>query len=290
MKPSGIPAILLLAALLGPERAAHSEERVVLSGQSGITLPILYDAAASPTESVILFTGGNGKLADEVGSVLWRVRDRFVAAGMSVALPDTPSDHPGGFGPLFRTWTAHTQDIAAVVAFLKQKAPVPVWAVGTSNGTISTASGAANLGPSAIAGVVLTSSVWLGGLGLVPVEKIAVPVLVVQNRDDACPASQFALAEQNMARFTAAPVKEFIAVSGGGNGGPRCGNDSPHDLFGIEDQVVPPIIAWIRAHDCTDRGPAPALASAPVSASGASLASSCGSGMVEPAGPGVGNR
>jgi hypothetical protein len=290
MKPSGIPAILLLAALLGPERAAHSEERVVLSGQSGIELPVLYDAAASPTESVILFTGGDGKLADEEGSVLWRVRDRFVAAGMSVALPDTPSDHPGGFGPLFRTWTAHTQDIAAVVAFLKLKAPVPVWAVGTSNGTISAASGAATLGPRAIAGVVLTSSVWLGGLGLVPVEKIAVPVLVVQNRDDGCPASQFSLAQQNMARFVAAPVKEFIAVSGGGAGGPRCGNDSPHDLYGIEDQVVPPIIAWIKAHDCADRSQGATLASAPIAASGPNSALSCGSDTVGPAGSGAGNR
>ncbi|HUZ75704.1 MAG TPA: hypothetical protein VMU87_22180 [Stellaceae bacterium] len=249
MKRSTTAAILLLAALIGLTHAARSEERVELSGQPGITLPVLYDAAATPTASVILFVGGDGALEHETASFLLRVRQRFVAAGMSVAVPDTPSDHPGGFGPIYRTWLPHTQDVAAIVAFLKQKAPVPIWAVGTSNGTISAANAAARLGPGAIAGVVLTSSVWLGGLGYVPVGKIAVPVLDVQNRDDACPASQFALAKKYIARFTAAPVKEFVAVAGGGDGGPRCGTGSPHDFYGVENQVVSTIIDWIRAHN-----------------------------------------
>ncbi len=249
MKASTTAAIMLLATLAGPAYAARGEERVVLFGQPGIELPLFYDEAANATASVILFVGGNGKLADEQGSFLWRTRSLFVAAGMNVAVPDTPSDHPGGFGPIYRTWTAHTEDVAAVIAFLKGRSPVPIWAVGTSNGTISAANAAAQYGPSAIAGIVLTSSVWLGGLGYVPVAKIAVPVLNVQNRDDTCPASQFALAQKDMSLFTAAPAKEFIAVAGGGRGGPRCGTGSPHDFYGIGNQVVPRIIDWIRAHE-----------------------------------------
>lgn len=241
--------LLLLAALLGPTSTARSEQRIELSGQSGIELPIIYDAVAKPTASVILFVGGDGDLAHEAGSFLLRVRARFVAAGMSVAVPDTPSDHPGGFGPLFRTWTAHIEDVAAIVAFLKRQAPVPVWAVGTSNGTISAASAAAHLGPRAIDGVVLTSSVWLGGLALVPVEQIAVPVLIVHDRDDDCPASRFSLEEKNLPRLSSAPVKKLIPVTGGGDGGPRCGTGSPHNFYGIDDKVAPPIIDWIKAHD-----------------------------------------
>ena len=168
---------------------------------------------------------------------------------MSVAVPDTPSDHPGGFGPLFRTWTAHMQDVAAIVAFLRRQAPAPIWVVGTSNGTISAASSAAYLGSPPIAGVVLTSSVWLGGLGLVPVEKITAPVLIVHDRDDGCPASQFPLEEKNLPRFASAPVKKLIAVSGGGDGGPRCGTGSPHDFYGIDDKVTPLIIDWIKTHE-----------------------------------------
>jgi hypothetical protein len=110
--------ILLALAFCGPTAAVRSEERIELSGQSGVGLPILYDAAPTPTASVILFVGGDGDLAHQAGSFLLRIHARFVAAGMSVAVPDTPSDHPGGFGPLFRTWSAHIQDIEAVVTFL----------------------------------------------------------------------------------------------------------------------------------------------------------------------------
>jgi len=277
MKAGIVAAILVLAALLGPTGRARSEERVVLSAQDAISLPVLYQAAPNPIASVILFVGGDGDLEHETGSFLLRVRDRFVAAGMSIAVPDTPSDHPGGFGPLFRTWTAHIMDIAAIVSFLKGKAPVPVWAVGTSNGTISTASGAAALGPRAIAGVVLTSSVWRGGLGLVPVEKIAVPVLDIQSRFDACPASLVGLSEQNMRRFKAAPEKRLIVVGASKHQGPRCGTGAPHDFYGVEDQVVPPIIDWIKAHVCAAPSPGPHQRGA------ATVALGCTSDMAGPA-------
>jgi dienelactone hydrolase len=248
MRRSTAAAAVMLWALLGTARAAPTEQRVVLSEQPGMTLSMLYHPVPNPVASVILFVGGDGDLAHEANSFLLRVRERFVAAGMSVAVPDTPSDHPGGFGPLFRTWSAHTQDIASIVTYLKRQSPAPIWAVGTSNGTISAAIAAANLGPRNIAGVVLTSSVWLGGLGQVPVEKIAVPVLIVHDRDDRCPAARFDLEAKNLPRLEAAPEKTLIAVTGGGNGGPRCGTGSPHDFWGVEDEVVPPIIAFIKSH------------------------------------------
>lgn len=241
-------AALVLAALPAPARTAPPEQQVTVSGQSGISVPVVYAPADRAWASAILFVGGDGKLADEQVSFLFRVRGAFVAAGINVAVPDTPSDHPGGFGPLFRTWTANQQDIEAIVAFLKSKSPLPVWAVGTSNGTISAASGAAALGPGAIAGLVLTSAVWLGGLQQVPVETIAVPVLEIQNRDDQCPAANPAIAQKSMARFREAPDKRFIAVAGGGAGGAPCGTGSPHDLWGVENEVVPPIIAFMRPH------------------------------------------
>jgi hypothetical protein len=275
MKRSIAAALLLLAPLLGPVGAARSEERVELSAPMGITLPILYDEVPHPKASVILFIGGDGEIAHNDGSFLMRVRTRFVAAGMSVAVPDTPSDHPGGFGPLFRTWAAHTEDEAAIVAFLKARSPAPVWAVGNSNGTISVANGAARLGPNAIAGVVLTSSVWLSGLGMVPVESISVPVLDVQDRDDTCPASRLVLSEKNMPRFKGAPTKQLVVVYGGGQDGPRCGTGSPHDFYGVDDAVAPVIIDWIE-------GKCAAPASAARSADIPGMTAHCRSGIVEP--------
>jgi hypothetical protein len=242
----GAAAFLLSAALLAAPGAARSEVWAQLNGRPGVIQPILYLAQATPWASVILFSGGDGSLAQMDTSFLMRERGRFNAPGLSVAVPDTPSDHPGGFGPLFRTWTEHVQDLYAVVAFLQRQSPAPIWAIGTSNGTISAANVAARLGPGAIAGVVLTSSVWLGGLGDVPIDKIGVPILVIHNRNDACPASPFAFAAASLPRFVDSPMKEFIAVDGPVVKSEPCGARSPHDFYGVDDKVVALMIAWIK--------------------------------------------
>ena len=246
MKSSVIAPLLLVVAILaaGPARA---EESLARSGRPGVMQPFLYQAARHPVASVILFVGGDGVLEQMSTSFLMRVRKHFLTAGMSVAVPDTPSDHPGGFGPLFRAWGEHVDDMAAIVAFLKSRADVPIWAIGTSNGTISAANVAEQLGPRSIAGAILTSSVWLGGLKAVPIRKISVPVLLVHDRSDACPASPFALAEESVPYFRASPEPEFIAVAGPAGIGPPCGPDSAHDFYKVENRAVAAIIAWIKA-------------------------------------------
>jgi pimeloyl-ACP methyl ester carboxylesterase len=249
MRPVKAAALLLFAALLVAGGAARSADRVELPTQPGISLPILYDPVDQPSASVILFVGGDGKLGDETQTFLLRVRYRFVAAGMSVAVPGTPTDHPGGFGPYFRTWMAHVDDVAAVVDFLKSKARVPVWVVGNSNGTISAANAAATLGPRAVAGVILTSAVWLDALGTVPVGKIAVPVLVLQDFTDTCPVSKPPLSQQNMRRFTSAPAKKFVMLYGPDTPAPPCGLNSGHDFYRIDAEAADLMIDWIRTKD-----------------------------------------
>jgi hypothetical protein len=81
----------------------------------------------------------------------------------------------------------------------------------------------------------------------VALEQIKVPTLVVHNRDDGCPASPFGDAAGAMARMQQARVKELLAVSGGSLRSGPCDALSPHGYYGIEDQVVPAIIAWIKA-------------------------------------------
>jgi hypothetical protein len=249
MRPGAIAAIVVFAALLVPANAALAAERVELPTQPGITVPIIYDPVDKPSANVILFVGGDGKLSDEAQTFLLRVRYRFVAAGMSVAVPGTPSDHPGGFGPVFRTWMAHTDDVAAVVDFLKSKARVPVWLVGNSNGTISAANAAATLGPMAVAGVILTSAVWLDALRLVPVETIMVPVLVLQDATDTCPVSKPPLSQQNMARFKGSPAKKLIVLNGPETPAPPCGMNSGHDFYGSDAQAAGLMIDWIESND-----------------------------------------
>jgi hypothetical protein len=49
--------------------------------------------------------------------------------------------------------------------------------------------------------------------------------------------------------MTDAPVKELVLVSGGSLQGDPCEARSPHGYFGIENQVVPVMIQWIKAHN-----------------------------------------
>ena len=250
-------ATLLLATILvacsvpqqqlgetGPSAAV----RVELQSRPGIVQPVLFTAANAPVASVILFPGGNGVLGGLSNNFLVRVSGRIAASGLNVALVDAPSDHGAGMGTPFRSSEAQAKDVAAIVAFLRSKSPVPVWVVGTSRGSISAANAAERLGPSQVAGLVLTSAVWAGGMEAVPFNQISVPTLVVHNRLDGCTESPFDGATTAIPRLSQAPAKDFIAVSGGSGRGAPCGATSPHGYYGIEDAVVPPMVAWIKAH------------------------------------------
>jgi hypothetical protein len=239
--------LLAAFALLAAGRAA-AEDRVDLQTRPGVTQSILFLPAASPIASAVLFPGGQGVIAGAPGNFLLRVRGEFAAQGISVAVIDAPSDHGGGLSTAYRSGAEAAQDLAAVVAFLKSKSPAPVWLVGTSRGSISAANGAARLGPSQVSGVVLTSSVWNNGMDRVSLASIAVPTLVVHNRDDDCRNSPASGAAPAMATLTAAPVKDLVFVAGGIAKSNPCGGLSRHGYYGIENQVVPVIVAWIKSH------------------------------------------
>lgn len=242
-------AALLIALLPSIAGAARAEERIDLSTRSGVTQPVFFTAAETPRRSAVLFVGSNGVFNGPMRqNFLARAADRFVAGGISVAIPGAPSDHAGGMSDEFRASSEHAADIAAVIVLLRQRSPAPVWLIGTSRGTISAAAVAARLGPPRVAGLVLTSTVWSRLRDVTSLADVGVPTLVVHNRDDGCGESPFGAASEGMAALQHAPVKEFIAVSGGSSRSAPCQALSPHGYYGIEDQVVPPIIAWIQAH------------------------------------------
>jgi alpha/beta superfamily hydrolase len=232
-------------------RAAVAEETVTLPTRLGVTEAVLFLEAPHPAASVIFFPGGDGVTSGEPDNFVLRIRSAFLAQGLTVAVADAPSDKAGGIPIDFRAGAAAGQDAAAIVAFLKSKAPAPVWLLGISNGSISAANAAARLGHAQIAGVVLTSSVWSGGMNQVPLGDIPVPVFMVHSRDDSCRLSPFAGTAAGLDALVKAPAKELLAVSGGRLAGNPCKAHSPHGYYGIEDQVVPQTIAWIKAHTPT---------------------------------------
>jgi hypothetical protein len=243
--PWGLVALCLATAI---SRMAGAQERVDLPTRPGVTQPIYLTVARSPWASVVLFPGGSGVVSAVRNNFLIRVAPRFAASGITVAVYDAPSDHSSGMDTQFRASDTAAADTGAVVAWLKTRAAVPVWLVGTSRGSISAANAALRLGPAKIAGVVLTSSVWSGGMETVPLAKMRVPVLIVHNRDDTCGASPFAGATLAYSTLGATSAKAFLPVSGGSLRGNPCDAMSPHGYLGIEDQVVSPIVAWMKGH------------------------------------------
>jgi len=164
--------IVVLTAIFSFLLSACDNRKVIfIETRPNVTVKFLYIFPKSnkePVAHLILFTGGDGKLGLNEGSIkdagslkpayqsdfLARTRDSWVAQGFAVALPDVPSGQRRG-NAMFRTSPEHKEDIQGIIEFLKSQKDIPVWLVGTSMGTISAANVAAQLPPGTIDGVVL---------------------------------------------------------------------------------------------------------------------------------------
>jgi pimeloyl-ACP methyl ester carboxylesterase len=143
---------------------------------------------------------------------------RWVREGFLVAVLDRPSDRKNGLWN-FRTTSEHAADVKQAIAAIREVAPVPVWLVGTSMGSLSAANAAARLPEGGPDGIVLTSSV-----------------------------TETSKASYETTRH-AGLVKQLMTFQGGRPAiSPPCEARSPHGYLGIEATVVSAIGAWIRAH------------------------------------------
>jgi hypothetical protein len=251
--------VCIAAVLMVPARVRAAEELVTLPTRPAVRQPFwVMTSPAAPVASVILFTGGPGVLGSahrtalHSNNFLIRSREKFAAAGFLVASVDAPSDHTEETDS-FRSSAEHATDIAAVIAYLRQRAAVPVWLIGTSKGTISAANAASRLKAGGADGLVLTSSMVAQTRRVVPINAtvdvaaITLPTLFVHNKEDACPACAFSALPALMDRFVHARKKALIAVSGGSPPeSDPCEALSRHGYLGIEDEVVGDIVRWIK--------------------------------------------
>ncbi len=255
--------VVTLAGLANQAQAQSAPRVVDIPTRTGVTQRFVYIAPAQPKATVILFAGGHGGLQiKDGGSFGWgngnflvRTRQQFADAGLAVAVIDAPSDKQT---PPFlsgnRQRPEHTTDVKAVIAWLKQQAPVPVWLVGTSRGTqsaayIATETTPAQGGPD---GIVLTSTILTENKGgravpAMPVEKLTIPVLVVHHQQDGCKLCAFSDMPQLMDKLAKTPKAELISVTGGQNQGDPCEAQAYHGYNGIEADVVGKISRWVIA-------------------------------------------
>ena len=245
--------------LSGTTPARAADDVRTIPTRPGVTQAfILVRPSGPPAACVVLFAGGNGRLGlgsgklGLAGNFLVRNRARFAGQGMLVAVVDAPSDHPAGLDG-FRTSADHAEDIRAVIAALRLQAPVPVWLIGTSMGTISAANGAARLTGGGPDGLVLTSTVTRQGrerpesIGDVRLDAIRIPTLVVHHKNDACRSTPYADMPGLLRDLKQAPRKELLAFDGGDPpiSGP-CEARAAHGYLGLDGEVVTAIATWIK--------------------------------------------
>ena len=252
---------ITLAALLPLAQAQVVQNVVDIQTRPGVTQRQLLLEPAAPKATVLLFAGGhgglrllpNGSLQWGVGNFLIRSRQLFANEGLLVAVIDTPSDRqtPPYLGG-FRQRPEHAADIKAVIAWLRQRAKLPVWLVGTSAGTWSVGYAATEVsGAEAPDGIVLSATITnhdkFRPVTGMPLERIRLPVLLVHHENDECPRTRFADMPALLDRLSNAPKKQLLAFNGGHNRGDPCEAMAHHGFNDLERDVVRQTVAWILA-------------------------------------------
>jgi pimeloyl-ACP methyl ester carboxylesterase len=240
----------------------HAQVTETLQLRTDVTQNILFlRPIGKPKASVILFAGGDGEIGiqsdgtiESDGNFLVRSRDIFQKQGFLVAVYDMPNEVRSR--DRYRLSDDHPVDTAKLIARLRAMAPVPVWLVGTSRGTISVAHIAAELkGASGPDGVVFTAAVTeMSNSGRpevsdAKVEQIRVPALIVHHKDDECYVTPWREQDDLLDDLKNSPQKQLIGLEGGNAGAPddECRSSSHHGFLDIEEKAVQTIADWIKA-------------------------------------------
>ena len=252
-----------LACLLA--QAQNAQEVVDVPTRPGVIERLIVLTPTAPKAAVVLMAGGHGGLQiSPEGQIRWgegnflvRTRKLFAEQGLMVVVVDAPSDRQGPpFLAGFRQTSEHLADLKAVIAWVRQRAKLPVWLVGTSRGTQSAAFVATELAsPEGPDGLVLTATILRDdksrAVPALPLPRLKVPVLVVMHEQDACAHCNFADTDSVMKQLAGTPRHQLLSFKGGQTRGDACEAWAYHGFNGLEGEVVGQIAAWIK-------GPTPA--------------------------------
>jgi hypothetical protein len=241
-----------------PVEVASHDDGVVedLPLQGGGFQRVLYAAARGDTKGIIvMFPGGTGEIdIEKSGRVknaknfvvrsddLWRDR------GYGIVLVDA-LDHQSMRGQ--RSSAAYAEITQKIIEFARRQANVPVWVLGTSQGSIAAMNAASHAGRIRLAGLILTESVSILGGSHETVfnahpDDVRVPSLVVANADDRCTVAPPSMAQSIAQSIRRAPTT-VLGVSGGiQRTQDDCGSLTPHGYYGVEEKVVDDIVDWMQ--------------------------------------------
>jgi predicted esterase len=250
---------------LGSWGYAHADELVSVPTRAGAVA----NAATSATTTywwmprdnakanLVLLSGGAGGIgyrngAPQSANFLIRSRDHFATGNpngaFNIALLGNASDLRQ-LDPVLRVRTEHLQDIAAVIAHIRARNSAPIWLIGTSQGSISVAAAAIELGDK-VDGIVLsapyTAFKTQTSVPKQAIDKIQVPVLVISHEKDACSVTRPDENKYIMDKLKQARVKKQILLSGGQDPtGEACEALHWHGYINAEAQASKAITDWI---------------------------------------------
>jgi hypothetical protein len=257
MQSRSVAAVIGVAALIAVGSPAAAEPTVTeLPLESGGIQRVLFISPANPSAALIMLPGGNGMVEfgpagtfRQMGnSFLLRTLPLWQEQGFAVAVLSSPN----GMSLLgYRHTPAYAAALGEAVDFVRTRANLPVWLVGTSQGATAAVGGAAHHGGK-VAGIVVMSSVTgrsNAGETLFDSEpgQITVPVLIVGNTGDTCTASPPTDAPKIAEALTQSPRKEILYLESNTIKGSPCEAESPHSYFGIEQGAVERVAEWIRS-------------------------------------------
>ena len=252
-----LAALLLL--FLGASAQAQVGRQLVetVEGPDGQPRRVLFLLPPDPVAAVLLFPGGDGVVGiGATGFVryednfLVRSRDLWRSENLAVALPDTA----GGVSLLGHRSSADFVDMAAgILARLRVlSGKVPIFLVGTSQGSTGAANLAASLPSGRIAGLILTSPVTQKNAGGETIydghpDRVAVPSLIVVHAADTCRLAPPGEAAKIAATLVQAPRHDILRIDAPSPlRGPACGPFAPHGYLNAEGTTVRQITAWMR--------------------------------------------
>jgi hypothetical protein len=241
----------------GGDAATSYEQVIDLPLPRGDHQRVLIVIPPKPKAAIVMLPGGAGDVGlTRDGDVrhddnfVVRTRELWAAQAYAVLIPDTiDRDNLRGV----RSSPDYARLVQSLIGLAHDRVDVPVFLLGTSQGSIAAMNGAAHALSGTLAGVVLTESVSVMGGSHETVfdaepRRVRVPALVVANTDDRCNVAPPSMAPRIAAAMTNSPDVEVKTISGGETKSAKaCGSRTPHGYYGIEDRVVDLISKWMDA-------------------------------------------
>ncbi len=216
---------------------------------------LFYGPAGAMRGVIVMFPGGAGDVGIERDGAIRhdtnfvvRTRELWARLGYGVVIVDAI-----GRASLRgeRSTEAYRQVIREILDYAHTLTDRPLWAMGTSQGSIAAMAAGSSARDGELAGIVLTESVSVVGHSGETVfdarpARVRAPALVVANRDDVCTVAPPSRADE-IAHAMSATSATVLRVEGGVTQSSNpCSSLSPHGYFGIEKPVVAGIARWMR--------------------------------------------